>query len=226
MPDYRIRFVKGNELKYLSHLELIRAIERALRRGNLPLAFSEGFHPHAKLSFGPALAVGISSQDEYFDLQLTEDWNQEKVVSVLNSTLPRGIAVVEGRKCSQKVKPLNAIINRAAYLVELFVPAEDRNLVIEELTSIVNRKEVIVTRTNKNGQKQVNIRQLLHNLKIEIISEDIIQLELIVKIGNDGNFRPEEIVNLLPRTVEIINLIRTGLWYEEQEQIIRPLDLC
>jgi len=65
-----IKYTKEDRLKFISHLELIRVIERALRRGNIPLKFSEGFNPHPKISFAAPLSVGVSSQGEYMTVEV------------------------------------------------------------------------------------------------------------------------------------------------------------
>lgn len=226
MPDYRVRFTKEEHFKFLSHLELIRAIERALRRAEIPLAYSEGFHPHAKLSFGPALAVGVNSMDEYFDMQLTADLDPEAITEVLNNHLPQGIHINAIRKCLHNVKPLNAVINRAAYVVVLNMNKNVIDEVTETVNHLMEHEELMVLRSNKNGQKMVNIRLWLHNLNTEIINETQLQIRITGEIGSGGNLRPEDIIKQIVHPVEIINITRVGLWHEEKDKIVKPLDLC
>jgi len=76
---------------FLSHLDLMRLMERAFRRANLPLAFSEGFNPHPRVSFASALAVGVTSEGEYLDVQLRENIPIQEVQKRLNMALPSGI---------------------------------------------------------------------------------------------------------------------------------------
>lgn len=71
MEKIRIALQKGEATKYVGHLDFGRAVERALRRAKLPVAYSIGFNPHMKLSFGPALGVGIASESEYIDVEMT-----------------------------------------------------------------------------------------------------------------------------------------------------------
>mgnify|MGYP000919467109 FL=1 len=102
MPSYRVGFVKERDLRYLSHLELFRTIERGIRRAGLEMVFSEGFHPHPKLSFGPALSVGIASRDEYFDMELVQEYPEEKILADLNRVLPEGLQVLAVKKILQQ----------------------------------------------------------------------------------------------------------------------------
>jgi len=227
MPEYRLHFIKENRLRFLSHLELARTMERAIRRAKLPLAYSEGFHPHPKIDFGPALAVGISSEAEYFDLHLTKASDLEKLKHDLNHTLPAGLHIIHLKEIKrQHVKSLNAVLNRAAYRVSLKVEAELVGEIKEFFENLLAQTEIVVTRKVKEQQKVVNIRPWLHNVTIEMSSATTMQIELVGEIGSGGNLRAEEIVKLIPFTVEILHVVRTGLWHEEDGLVIKPLDFC
>jgi len=91
----RLRLRLAKENVFLSHLEFVRAITRALRRSGLPLQYTGGFHPRVKLSLGPALAVGIKSDSQYVDVFLIERIAAEEVMERLNKSLPQGIKVLE-----------------------------------------------------------------------------------------------------------------------------------
>ncbi len=229
MVEYRLRFSKEKNLKFLSHLELIRTMERAFRRAQLPLAYSEGFHPHPKLSFGPALAVGISSNDEYLDFQLLHDIDPEKIKISLNQSLPEGIqAIAIARFGIHHSKTLNAVINRASYSIQLKPLPEDLSKVVEWLKRLIDLPELVVPRSSKDGQKLVNIRPWLHNLTIEVIDaqKSVLELRFTGEIGSGGNLRPEDIASNIPYPVEVLGVARIGLWHEEKGSISRPMDLC
>jgi radical SAM-linked protein len=234
MYEYRIRFSKEKDLKFLSHLELIRTIERSFRRAQLGLAYSEGFHPHPKISFGPALAVGISSIDEYLDFQLNSDLAPEEIKTVLNHSLPEGIQVIAIVRFNvhthgqHHVKPLNAIINRATYSVFLQTAPEDQESIIDWLNRLLQLPEFVITRHSKDGQKLVNIRPWLHNLTTEVIDakKTILEFRFTGETGSGGNLRPEDITGNIPQPVEVLSIARIGLWHEENGSIFKPLDLC
>ncbi|HBE77237.1 MAG TPA: hypothetical protein DDW65_05580 [Firmicutes bacterium] len=226
MYEYRLRFSKEKDLKFLSHLELIRTMERAFRRGQLPLAYSEGFHPHPKISFGPALAVGISSSDEYLDFQLLHDKEPDEIIAVLNNSLPEGLRAIAISRFKHHAKPLNAVINRASYAVVLKSNPAVQKKIIEWLNQLCDLPELIVSRYSKDGQKLVNIRPWLHNLTIEVIGLDTLEIRITGEIGSSGNLRPEDITGNIPEPVEVVNITRIGLWHEDGELVSKPLDLC
>jgi radical SAM-linked protein len=227
MYEYRLRFSKEHNFRFLSHLELIKTIERSLRRAEIPLAYSEGFHPHPKLSFGPALAVGLNSIDEYFDLVLEKEWQSEVILTTLNPVLPHGLQITAVRRCLNQVKPLNAIINRAAYVIELEIAPETIDKIIVELNERLKEDEILITRTNKNGVKTVNIRPWIHSCQFEIILDTKLQLRVSGEIGSGGNLRPEDFLELITHPVEVLNIVRVGLWHEEPDGTVKkPLDFC
>jgi radical SAM-linked protein len=228
MYDYRLRFSKEKKLKFLSHLELMRAMERAFRRAGLPLVYSGGFHPHPKISFGPALAVGISSNDEYLDIELVHDLHPDQIKDAVNDSLPEGLRVLAIVRIQHHVKPLNAVINRAAYSVLLQSAPEDQSKIKYWLTQLLQLPEFIIPRHSKDGQKLVNIRPWLHNLTTEVVDSEkaILELRFSGEIGSGGNLRPEDIVDSIPMPFEVLNVARIGLWHEEKGSLTKPLDLC
>lgn len=90
----KITYTKGDEVKFISHLDLIRVFERAIRRANLPIAYSQGFNPRMKISYGQALKVGQTSNSEEAKLTFEKEIAPEEVVDRLNAVLPKGIKLL------------------------------------------------------------------------------------------------------------------------------------
>ena len=91
----RLRFKKEGLARFISHLDLMRTFERAFRRAELPIAFSQGFNPRPKMTFASALSVGISSSSEYLDVEFSEDVSASDVALTLNPALLDGIKVTD-----------------------------------------------------------------------------------------------------------------------------------
>lgn len=98
MSVIKITYTKGEEVKFISHLDLMRAISRAIRRANIPIAYSQGFNPRMKMSFGQALKVGQSSESEEAKLTFEQDIPPEEVMKKINDTLPLGIQILTAIK--------------------------------------------------------------------------------------------------------------------------------
>ena len=109
LSDLRIKFIRGEEVKFISHLDLMKVFERASRRANIPIAYSQGFNPHAHLIFGLPLSVGVTSQAEYADIELTEILEPESFVTRLNKELPKGLIIIEAKARQSKVNIMASI---------------------------------------------------------------------------------------------------------------------
>ncbi|MEG1500468.1 MAG: TIGR03936 family radical SAM-associated protein, partial [Clostridiales bacterium] len=118
MNRWRVKMSVEGPLAWLSHLDLLTALERAIRRADLPIRYSEGFNPHMIISWGPAHPVGLASLGEYLDLDFQDspqdDWQQK-----LNQYLPMGLSIREARKIPFDMPSLMAAINIAVYQVDL-----------------------------------------------------------------------------------------------------------
>jgi radical SAM family uncharacterized protein len=164
---YRVRFTKTDKARFLSHLELTTAIIRSLKRADFPLKYSGGFHPAPRLSFGPALGVGIAGLNEYLDLELelpfhmhsgpfsgtgagTDSGTDSGMLSLLNPHLPAGIRVKQMTRLSGREKSLNSFIIRyvyelrgAALSAENFYSRDE--IIVERKKGTVNIKNMIET---------------------------------------------------------------------------------
>src|ERR687885_769855 len=115
----RIRYAKRGRLRFASHRDLARALERALRRAAVPMAFSAGFTPHAKISYLGAAPTGAASEAEYLEIGLAERRDPEEVRAALDAALPDDIAVLECVEAAEGTGALADRIDAAAWRVDL-----------------------------------------------------------------------------------------------------------
>ena len=113
----RITFVKQGALRYTGHLDLHKLWERALRRAELPLAYSQGFHPQPKMNMAAALPLGFSSRCEVMDMKLEQDIPLETLPTRLNSTLPSGLQVIDVQQVDDRAPALQTQVLSAEYEV-------------------------------------------------------------------------------------------------------------
>ena len=117
MKKLRLALHKGEELRFLSHLDFAQAVERMIRRAEIKMAYSEGFNPHMKISFSSALALGVTAEAEYIDMDILEEDTLESIMERLNRVAPHGLEVLGGKVMPEKVKKMMAICNYAIYEV-------------------------------------------------------------------------------------------------------------
>ena len=152
----RIRYAKRGRLRFASHRDLARALERALRRAQIPMAFSAGFTPHPKISYVGAAPTGAASEAEYLEIGLAEHRDPEQVRAALDAALPAEVAVLEVIEAGQGTGSLAERIDASYWRVELpgVPPAELERAVAALLASDV----VTVARRTKNGLRDVDAR--------------------------------------------------------------------
>ncbi|MGI6606463.1 MAG: TIGR03936 family radical SAM-associated protein [Peptococcia bacterium] len=234
-----IQYSKEEEARFLSHLDLMTAMERAFRRAGLPLAFSEGFNPHPRVSFASALAVGVTSEAEYLDVQLLEEIPAEEVLRRLNNVLPRGLCVRGAVPVTKRTESLMALINLARYQVEVPFQSGDGVSSQEKINKVIG--DVLATTTypvqrkSKKGLREVDIRPGIRELTGRLKEggpEGKLLLEMAVQIGSDGNVKPEEVVEMVsalsPSSFHLGNNLRIhrlGLYIRTNAHDWSPLEL-
>ena len=187
----RVRFSKQGLARFFSHLDLQRTLERILRRASLPIAYSQGFNPHPRISFASALATGTGSEGEFFDVELTEDVTPAAFLAQANLSCPAGLRMEEAHPAPEKGESLMALVNAAAY--RLTVAGADEGALREAVAELMAREEVVITKGGKKGPRPVNIRPLLFGLEIEGANT----LRAVVQTNPQGNLKPEELVTAL-----------------------------
>jgi radical SAM-linked protein len=227
MYRIRVKYAKQHSIRFLSHLEIIRALERAVRRAQLPLAFTQGFSPHPRISYGPALSVGISSQAEFMDLILTENVPGERLYDLLHQYLPQGLEVFAVKCIPVNSSSLTKIIDVANYEVTIrgaFSRSEP-----ERYLKSFGREKIVVERKIKGRTVSFNLFDRLISLYGKVVSDSEMILDIISRIGNNGALKPEEVVEAFSRfcgvDLEILNIRRTGLFVEHNGEYADPLDI-
>jgi radical SAM-linked protein len=216
----RIKFSKTARLRYLSHLDLMTLFQRALARTKVPIAFSQGFNPHPKIAFGPAIPVGLESTSEYLDVE-TSALDLLATTKELNSSLPDGLRILESHIIPPKAPSLSASISRYRYEIE--VPRTHANGLQERLISFLSRTSVIVSREGK----QKEIRPCIESATVKPL--DPCQIEVMLIDHNDIKPRIQDIVSqifsLEMEEVALIRIKRTGMYYRDGSAWRDPMDV-
>lgn len=225
----RLKYGKTEEGRFMSHLDLLRTMERVFRRARLPLSYSEGFNPHPKVSYASALAVGVTSEGEYLDVELSEDKPLDLIRQRLLQTVPPGLKILEVQKMSGREKSLTAIVNMARYRVKvpLAEPLEQERLE-QAIKLVLDTPSYHVLRVGKKGERQVDIRPGIYALAGELTDSGLI-LQMDLQTGNEGNVRPEEVVGMLREMGGFtwsgtLRIHRLGLFIRKGREIITPLE--
>ena len=187
----RVRFDKQGLLRFISHRDLMRLFERALRRAGLPLAVTQGYNPHPRLSFPLALGTGMAGENEVMEFELCEWMPLGAVREALTRQLPPGLLLRDLRAVSPQG---STTVTAIRYQVRFLGPPPVTD---DQVASLLVRESIPVGRTRKGEPKTVDIRPFLTRLHLE---GDCLSVECAVRDGSTT--RPEEVLAALGVDVE------------------------
>jgi radical SAM-linked protein len=231
MAKLRLEITKGEEIRYISHLDYASAMERAIIRAKLPVAYSEGFNPHMKISFASALAVGVTSQAEYIDIECKAEIDVNQAVEHLKATLPMGICIKGAAYIQGNVSALMAIVNLATYEITVPLLAEDIGIIEDSIRWFNEAEAVLYTRESPKGKKEIEIKQYMAKPITLTALEKAVRLILEIRITPTGSIKPGEVLGALVAMfdlpVDIDNLLihRTGLYISNANRQVSPVEL-
>lgn len=178
----RIKFTKLNMAKFISHLDLLRAFTRAIKRADLPVVYSCGFNPHQKITFSLPLSVGVTSECEYVDIDFEDVVNNEEIKEKMNEALPPDMQVL----CvSEPVINANDIC-AAEYKIKFY----DAEFNEDILNSFINEEFLPVVKKTKKGEKEVNLKDYIKDFIICDLNEEFTEIKIILSAGGSENIKP------------------------------------
>ncbi|MGB9080093.1 MAG: TIGR03960 family B12-binding radical SAM protein [Desulfuromonadaceae bacterium] len=177
----RLRFSKVGVMRYLSHLELITVFTRAVSRGEVPILFSLGFHPHPRFSFGTATSVGVESQAEYMDMFVVSGISPLEVQERLNAVLPEGLRILESEEVDAKSPSISTLIDATRYRIT--VAGADPAELQKQCVRFLAHDTFAIQRTKKGQTTTVDLRGETVSL-----SADMQTVELVARRGKPVEF--------------------------------------
>ena len=156
-------FEKGPRLRHIGHLDLMRAMQRALRRSSLPVRYSQGFNPHILLSFAAPLSLGAVGLREIMEVPLEEDVSEADFTRLLSRALPPDIRLLACRKTDDAHKPPMALLRAARYKITPLGPCP---LAQEDLDAFLRRETIPAVKKTKSGEKEIDLKPMIHELSL------------------------------------------------------------
>ncbi len=203
MYKYRAQLTKGDEIRYISHLDYAGVMERAIRRAKLPAAYTEGFNPHLKMSFASPLSLGVTSDAEYMDFELTKPLCQPEIFDKLAAALPPGIRLIrlkpvkEPKPCQgKKHKALMAEVEQGIY--EVAAPLiGDWDTAVKAVDRYNRASEVNYHRVTPKKTRDIEVKQYMREPVKIGMRGDWVKLTMNISITQTGSIKPAEILELL-----------------------------
>lgn len=214
-PNHRLRliFAKKKQIKYIGHLDLVLAWERALRRAQIPLAYSKGFNPQARIQVASSLPLGTTGSAEIMDIITTHAVEPVEALERIRPALPEGIELHSVEPVPLKAPTLQHLLRQAEYrvTVETDLPAEE---VVRRIEGLLNAEKVVQTRQRKKQLEEIDLRPWLHELKLESVGEGEVTLHMQLTAGQFGHLRPEDVLKALSLAGNWTEIDRTRLVFD------------
>jgi radical SAM-linked protein len=225
--DFRLRigYCKGGRARFLSHLEVMRALERSARRAQLAYAVTQGFNPRMKVAFGPALPVGTAGDREYLDIWLTEFSPVSDVLRDLIAVTPADLAPVDASYVGFREPSLSAAITIAEYRIEMDATEVDAKEFESALDAVVASGELRIEQ-----QKKTKVYDLTKSLSKEPsvrVEKGRIVVSTTVRMGPEGAMRPDALIRAALMRAHMsgasVQVTRTDVFIESEDVLSRPL---
>ena len=191
----RIKFKKYGSLRFIGHLDVMRHFQKVMRRARIPIAFTAGYNPHMIMSFASPLGIGLTSQGEYFDIELAGHISSAEAVRRMNAVTAEGMEVISFRQIAEEKKmTAMAIASAADYLVGCKCRENGAVFTQERITGFLGQQEIVVTKQTKRSEQEADIRPLIYQMEL---TKEGIYLQLAA--GSAQNLKPELVMSALCR---------------------------
>lgn len=237
--NYRAKYKKVGNMKYISHLDLVRLFHRVLRKSELDIEFSKGFNPHPIIAFANASGVGIESIGEYTDFELKNDIEESTVLEDINKAMPEGIELLEILRMPIKVDSLMSVVNKSEY--KILIDLEELDIDISNFNNCINKfleqEEILIKKKTKNKRKRrktpfklVNIREMILDVLIVNINENEIELLVTLSSGSSENLKPSIFIEKLFEFIGVninkseFNILRNDFFTEYNGESINLME--
>ena len=195
--NIRMKFKKHGCMKFIGHLDIMRYFQKAIRRADIDIAYSEGFSPHMIMSFAAPLGVGLTSEGEYVDLQVNSCTSSKAAVDALNSVMVDGMEVVSFKLLPENVKNAMSSVAAADYFVkwrEGYVPENWE----EKFNAFLQKEEMLIVKKTKRSEAEVDLKPMLY--KTELRDGGIF---MQVACGSVNNLKPELVMEAFAKDAGI-----------------------
>ena len=204
---YLIKFSKGEGIKFISHLDLMRTIQRIIRRSEVPIEYSKGFNPHMALSLAQPLSVGVYSDGEYMDIVLTEKMQVDDILARLNEAAPPTIRFFEATPIEivenvKRVPQAMALLDAGRYIIKLKLVNEEK--VEEKMASLLNENAWETLKKSKKGEKMADIKPLVKELKSWVKDGELV-INALIATGSRENLSADLLARFITSKIENVN---------------------
>lgn len=184
----RIKFTKQGPIRFVGHLDVMRYFQKAIRRADIDVKYSEGFSPHQIMSFAAPLGVGLTSNGEYMDIEVNSMKNCETLMNALKETMVDGVLITECHMLEERAKNAMSLVAAADYTVTFREDKKPEDMVefFRGLLEFFTQPKISITKKTKKGERELDLKQLIYELAVK---DNRIFMKL--SAGSVNNIKPE-----------------------------------
>jgi len=210
MQRLRVKLSRGEEIKFISHLDIMRLWERALCRAQIPLAYSEGFSPHPRLSLAAPLPVGVTSEAEFMDVFVLKLVSPHWFATAVSQQLPPGIEILGVYQVALNMPSLQSRVRSAEYRVEVETEKEPRDIE-SVISSLLSLEHLPWHHQRDTGRRNYDLRALIDALWLIDWRQPYCTIGMRLRCDSGGSGRPEQVASALGFTRYPQSIHRTKL---------------
>lgn len=214
MAKHIIEFTKSEDVKYVSHLDMVRLFGRAIRRAGLEVSFSQGFNPHPIMNFAHPLGVGISSECELIEIGFEGNITSQEILNKLSPKMPGGFGLLNAKP--SEVKSPFAGLKFAKYEIEFFGE-------FSGISKMLEMERIITEKKTKSGTKETDIRPMIKSAEVLEKEDGRALIETVLACG-DPNLKPELFVKVIEETgfgkAELFKIHRKALLGADRKPLV------
>lgn len=186
---YLIKFTKGSKIKFISHLDVMKTLQRIIKRSQIPIEYSKGFNPHMTMSIAQPLSVGLYSDGEYMDVELKEDMDTDEIKNSLNNSTTNNVEFlkvvkIEDKEGEKKTPKSMAAIDAAKY--RIIIKYNDTEKLDEELKALINLENWNTIKKTKRSEKETDIKSSVKKMSY-FIEDNKLNIDCILSCGSREN---------------------------------------
>ena len=193
MRKVRLQYKKLSRAVYISHLDIMRTFQRALKRADIAVKHTEGFNPHPYISIALPLSLGYRGECEFLDMEILDDMPCEEIVERLNRALPEGIEAVKAYENGRKVRE----IAFSEYEITLEYDNGIPQGACSALSDFLRREEIVVIKKSKRGESETNIAPMIRRFNVSEDGENVV-IDAFLAAGNTS-LNPEYVVRAIEK---------------------------
>ena len=196
MYKVRLSFYKKGYAKFISHLDLMRMFQRIFRIADVDVTFSQGFNPHPKMSIAHPLPVGVTSNEEYLDIQVDSKPDYEELVNRINNAMPHDIKII---RAWEPIEPMN-LLCLSKYTVN-FSLEKKIDYFQDYINALKKKEDIVIAKKTKKGTSNVDIKPWIKSF--DVISSDGINftINMLLSTGEQANLKASSVLDALVKYI-------------------------